>query len=79
MQGVSYFPEKADAAGQSFMFELSQEAVIFQCLQGAFTKVSDGHPGDGLNIPQSAGGVLNIGLKVVIGAVVLVVAGIELF
>ena len=61
------------------MFELGQKAVIFQRLQCAFAKMTNGDPGDCLDIPEGTRGVFDVGFEVVVGAIVFVVAGIEFF
>ncbi len=78
VQGEAYLPEKGPAAGEDAVLGFVDKTLLDQLAQVVGAEVAQGHPADGLDIPQAARGALYIGLQVVLGIVELGVAGLLL-
>ena len=74
VQRITHLPEKFLGGRQQRVFALQQKALVGQCVQIQRAVLATGNPEDGLNIAQPAGRAFDVGLEVVFGVVVLVVA-----
>ncbi len=73
VQTKAYLPEKGLSFMQGLIFVFRKKTVIHQFVQGFGIEVAFRHPADHLDIAQSAGAFLDIGLQVIGGVVKLVV------
>src|SRR5690606_16558703 len=78
VQGKAHLPEEGAAAGQDAVFGLVEKAPVNQLPQVAGAEMAQRHPADGLDVPQSAGRALDVGLEVVFGVIELGMAGLLL-
>ncbi len=76
VQGIADPPEELLAGSQHAALAFHQEAFAHQGVQVEAAELAAGHPEDGLDVAQAAGGALDVGLEVVLGVVVLGVAAL---
>ncbi len=77
VQGVADLPQKVLGGSQQFVFAFQQEALAGQRVQVQGAVLAPSHPEHRLDVAQAAGRAFDVGLKVVFGVVVLVMAGLE--
>lgn len=77
VQGVAHAPEEGLGGGQQFVLALQQEVLASQGMQVQCAVLATSYPQYGLDIAQAARAALDVGFEVVLGVVVLVVAGLE--
>jgi len=74
VEGEADPPQEGLAAAQRAVLAFGEETVFDQITQGVDAEMAFGHPADHLDVAQAAGALLDVGLEVVGGVVVLVVA-----
>jgi len=77
VQGIAHFPQEVLGRGQQFVLAFQQEAFAGQGMQVQRAVLAAGDPEHRLDVAQATGRALDVGLEVVLGVVVLVVAGLE--
>ncbi len=71
VQAIAHLPEKLLGGGQQAMFAFGNEPLVDHGLQVEGAELATRDPEDGLDVAQTAGGTLDVGLQVVLGVVVL--------
>ena len=74
MQAETHLPEKVPAAHQQAALVLGEHAVAHQVLQVRGVEMALQHPSDHMDVPQTAGALLDVGFKVIGRVVELSVA-----
>ncbi len=74
VQGVAHLPQEGLALAEDAQLRVVHEAGGHQVLVALAAEVALGHPADHLDVAQPAGRALDVGLEVVLGVVVAVVA-----
>src|SRR5690554_5329668 len=79
LQAIAQAPQEGFAFVQNLVFFLGEDAEAGQVRDALQAEVAFGNPADGLDVPQGARGAFYVGLQVVLGVAVFLVALLLLF